>query len=266
MSLAELPPGFLLALAGLVGLCVGSFLNVVIYRTPKMMALNESDERLSLSYPSSHCPACQTPLRVRDLVPVLSWVLLQRRCAYCQTPIAIRYPAVELLNATLWVACAFKWSASWSALCWAICGSYLIALTFIDWDTTLLPDALTLPLTWIGLGSSALGWISITPQESIVGAIIGYSFLWIVSRAFERVTGKVGMGDGDLKLLAAIGAWLGPLAVIYVVVIASITGAVVGLILKQRDGLRDQHYLPFGPFLSCSALFLAFSENQWLTI
>lgn len=173
---------------------------------------------------------------------------------------------MELLNATLWVMCFFKWNATATALCWAVFCSFLIVLSFIDWDTTLLPDRLTFPLLWIGLLTSAAGWMDINPSESIVGAAIGYSFLWLVSRTFERVTGTVGMGDGDLKLLAAVGAWLGPLPCIYVVLVASVTGAIVGLLLQKYEVLKDTKHIPFGPFISSSAIVWLFTHNHWLTL
>lgn len=258
MSVSDLPTGFLWAMAGLVGLCVGSFLNVVIYRTPKMMELTEADEPLTLSYPSSQCPACHTPLRIVDLVPVLSWVFLKGQCAHCNAGISARYPAIEMLNAAVWVICAMHWNHLGTALAWATFCSISIALAMIDWDTTLLPDALTLPLIWLGLIASTAGLIEVSANEAILGATAGYLFLWLVATGFELVTGKIGMGGGDLKLLAAIGAWLGPLGCIAVVVLASVSGALVGVVLHKMQRLRPGGYLPFGPFLSGSAIVLAF--------
>jgi leader peptidase (prepilin peptidase)/N-methyltransferase len=268
MIVQDLPLEFVFGLSGLLGLCVGSFLNVVIYRTPKLLEqmATQTTSYINLSYPASHCPNCSSKLRFRDLFPVLSWFFLMRRCAHCNSPISFRYPAVELLNATLWLMCVFKWSVTWTALCWALCCSYLLVLAFIDWDANLLPDALTFPLIWIGLISSALGGTQITASDAIFGAAIGYSFLWVISSTFERITGRASMGGGDLKLLAAIGAWLGPTACINVALLASVIGSIIGYMLQKNLLLKDSRYVPFGPFLSSSALLLAFTDNFWLTI
>lgn len=261
MNFAELPASFLVGLTTLVGLCVGSFLNVVIYRTPKIMALTQADAPLSLSYPASHCPACKTPLRALHLVPVVSWLLLRGQCANCSNKISARYPCVELVNGALWFACAMHFGGIGSAVAWSIFCSALLTLSMIDWDTTLLPDSLTLPLVWVGLIASTVGLTNLSATEAILGAAAGYAFLWVVSQGFELATGKVGMGGGDLKLLAAIGAWLGPMGCLWTVLLASVIGALVGLYLKSKQQLREENYLPFGPFLGGAAVVFLFTHQ-----
>lgn len=256
MSLRELPFGFVVGMITLVGLCVGSFLNVVIHRTPEMMRLTTA----------SRCPACDARLTAADLVPVASWLYLKGKCAHCTADISARYPMVELVTAVLWGACAMHWRDVESAVAWSIFCSTLLALAMIDWDTTLLPDSLTFPLAWMGLLASTLGLTEISASEAIWGAALGYGFLWLVSTGFELVTGKVGMGGGDLKLLAAIGAWLGPTSSLTVVLIASMLGAVIGLALKSKNRLREGTYVPFGPFLSCAAIVLTFTGKQWVLL
>jgi leader peptidase (prepilin peptidase)/N-methyltransferase len=263
MNLNDLPLIFLVGFATLLGLCVGSFLNVVIYRVPKMILLSQSDPPLTLSTPYSHCPACRTRLRTAYLLPVVSWIFLKGRCAQCHSRISARYPIVELLNALLWGTCVIHWPQLGSALAWAVFCSMLFALSVIDWDTTLLPDTLTLSLVWLGLIASTTGLIDISPQVAIWGAVLGYSFLWLVSIVFEWVTGKVGMGGGDLKLLAAIGAWLGPMTGLSVVMLASLLGACVGLVLKANNKLREGRFIPFGPFMSFAAITLALLQKTW---
>jgi len=256
MSLTELPFGVVAGVITLVGLCVGSFLNVLIYRTPEMMTLTTA----------SRCPACDARLTAADLVPVASWIYLKGQCAHCMAHISARYPIVELVTAVLWFACAMHWQDVESAVAWSIFCSTLLALAMIDWDTTLLPDSLTLPLVWMGLVASTFGLTEISASQAIWGAALGYGFLWLVSTGFELVTGKVGMGGGDLKLLAAIGAWLGPTSSLTAVLLASVLGAIVGLALKSKNQLREGSYLPFGPFLSSSAMVLAFTGKQWVLL
>jgi leader peptidase (prepilin peptidase)/N-methyltransferase len=259
MNFAELPASFLVGLTTLVGLCVGSFLNVVIYRTPKIMSLSQVDAPISLSYPASHCPACKTPLRALHLLPVASWLLLRGQCANCSTKISARYPCVELANGAMWFACAMHFDGIGSAVVWGVFCSTLLALSMIDWDTNLLPDSLTLPLLWVGLMVSTFGLTNLSTTEAIQGAGVGYAFLWVVSQGFELATGKVGMGGGDLKLLAAIGAWFGPMGCLWTVLLASVIGALVGSYLKSKQQLRKENYLPFGPFLGGAAVVFLFT-------
>jgi leader peptidase (prepilin peptidase)/N-methyltransferase len=246
-------PEFLLVLA--LGLVVGSFLNVVIYRLPRMLE-GQSDETLSL--PASHCPSCKKPLKLWHNIPLLSFVLLKGRCGFCQTTIDWQYPLVELSNVCLWVLCAWQWGMHPTALAWAICMSLLLALSVIDWQTTYLPDALTQPLLWLGLLASGFGFLDISVQHAVWGAVAGYGSLWLVATLFEQLTGKEGMGAGDFKLLAALGAWLGPFALIPLVLMASVGGALVGIWLQSTHRLERGGYVPFGPFLAAAGAVQAF--------
>lgn len=243
-------------LMGLLGLMLGSFVNVVIHRLPHMVRHEEDSDAYNLCYPASHCPHCQTPLRWWHNIPLLSFVALKGRCAYCDIRIVWRYPLIELCTAIIWLLCAWHWSRM-EAACWALLGSALLALAIIDWDTTLLPDAITQPLLWLGVFVSLNGWILTPLDQSVTGAIVGYLSLWSIATIFQRLTHKEGMGAGDFKLLAALGAWLGPWLLWPVVLIASLTGVMVGLILKSHAGLREGDYLPFGPFLAAAGGLVA---------
>jgi leader peptidase (prepilin peptidase) / N-methyltransferase len=246
-------PEILLVLA--LGLVVGSFLNVVVYRLPRMLDGVDDD---TLSLPSSHCPACKTPLKVWHKLPLLSYVLLKGRCGFCQAPIHWQYPLVELSNACLWLLCAWHWGLQPTAFVWAICMSLLLALSVIDWQTTYLPDTLTQPLLWLGLLASSFDLIDVSVQHAIWGAVAGYASLWLVATVFELLTGKEGMGAGDFKLLAALGAWLGPFALIPLVLMASVSGALVGIWLQTTRRLEQGGYVPFGPFLAAAGAVQAF--------
>lgn len=259
----------LLITATVLGLLVGSFLNVVIHRLPRMLQQRWAAEcaalrgeattpppRYDLLVPRSHCPHCQALIPWWRNVPVLSYVLQRGRCAACAAPIGWRYPAVELATAALFAACAWRYGASAAALAWAGFAAALLALAVIDWDTTLLPDDLTLPLLWAGLIAAATGLSGVTLPDALWGAVAGYLSLWSVYWAFKLLTGKEGMGYGDFKLLAALGAWLGWQALIPLVLVASALGAVVGLIMKAMGSLREGRYVPFGPFLAFGGLLL----------
>lgn len=256
-------------LLGLMGLVLGSFANVAVHRLPRMVMQREEANTYNLSHPASHCPICRTPLRWQDNIPVLSFVLLQGRCAHCKAKISWRYPAIEFATAALWLLCAWHWPSPQAAVCWALCGTALLTLAIIDWDTTLLPDAITQPLLWLGLLASLNGWITTPLELSVTGAMAGYLSLWIVACAFERLTHKEGMGAGDFKLFAAIGAWLGPWLLWPVLLLASFMGIVVGLGLKMRGQLREGGYIPFGPFLAACAAGMAWwspSVFDWLLL
>ncbi|MEK6805898.1 MAG: A24 family peptidase [Pseudomonadota bacterium] len=255
-------PGFLMLAAGVFGLCVGSFLNVVILRLPQMMerawkrearALLEqpevSESALSLWQPASTCPTCNTGIKPWHNLPLLSWLLLRGRCAACHAPISVQYPLVELTAALLSVACV--WRFGWSPqLAAALIFTWtLLALTVIDLRTQLLPDDLTLPLVWGGLLLS-LGSVFVPVQTAVIGAIAGYLALWLVFQLFRLVTGKEGMGYGDFKLLAALGAWLGWQALPTVILLSSVVGAVVGIGLIVFRGHDRQIPIPFGPYLA----------------
>jgi leader peptidase (prepilin peptidase)/N-methyltransferase len=261
---------FVIGAAALVGLVVGSFLNVVIHRLPRMME-NEWREqcaeldgrpatdlgRYNLLVPRSQCPACQTPIRVRDNIPVVSWLLLRGKCAQCRAPISPRYPIVEALTAVLSAVIAAKFGFGWTAAAFLVLTWTLVALTFIDADTTLLPDDLTLPLLWLGLLANLVGLIpAVSLRDAVIGAAAGYLVLWSIYWAFKLTTGKEGMGYGDFKLLAALGAWLGWKALLPILLLSSVVGAVVGiaLMLLARRG-RDIP-IPFGPYLAAAGFLV----------
>lgn len=247
----------------LFGLCIGSFLNVVIHRLPLMMESGwrqESAELLgvdlpespaiTLSTPRSRCPACGHAIRWYENIPVVSYALLRGRCSACKTPISLRYPAIELLTAALFLACALKFGPQPAVLLWCGLAGTLVALAFIDLDTTFLPDDLTLPLMWAGIVSAALGWIPVTLAASVGGAVAGYLSLWFVFHAYRLIRGKEGMGAGDFKLLAALGAWLGWQAIPSIILLSSAVGALVGIglvVFRQHDRKVP---IPFGPYLA----------------
>ena len=246
----------------LIGLCVGSFLNVVIHRIPLMLERGwkidsaemlgvaiEPPPEVTLSTPRSRCPACSHPIAWHENVPVLSYLRLAGRCSACKTRISPRYPLIELATAALFAAVGWKFGPVPQAWLWCGFVAVLIALAGIDWDTTLLPDSLTLPLLWAGLVAAALGWTVPLPQ-AVWGAVVGYLSLWSVYWVFKLATGKEGMGFGDFKLLAALGAWLGLQMLLPVILGASILGALVGIVMKLRASLREGRYVPFGPFLA----------------
>lgn len=259
------------AALGVLGLCVGSFLNVVIHRLPLMLerqwrrdsaellelALPGEGTPLSLARPRSRCPQCGHPIRWYENLPVVSWLVLRGRCSACKTPISLRYPGVEALTAALFAGVAWKLGPQPVALAWCAVMATLVALTFIDWDTTLLPDQLTQPLLWAGLIAAALGW-TIPLSTALWGVVAGYLALWSIYWLFKLTTGKEGMGFGDFKLLAALGAWLGWNTLLPIVLIASVIGTVVGLAMKFASSLREGRYVPFGPFLAGAGVFVYF--------
>jgi len=260
-------PGLLIACAGLLGLCVGSLLNVVIHRLPKMMeagwreecaALEGREPPPKITYnlftPPSACPSCGTPIRAIHNIPVVSWLVLGGKCAKCRAPISARYPAVEILGGVVAALLAWRFGYSWELAFGLLFGWAMLALAFIDFDTQLLPDDLTLPLLWAGLVAAALGWTAVPLAQALWGAVAGYGSLWAVYWLFKLTTGKEGMGHGDFKLLAALGAWLGAPMVLPVVLAASILGAVVGIGMKMASRLVEGRYVPFGPFLAGAGL------------
>ena len=266
---------------GVLGLCIGSFLNVVIHRLPVMLERQwrkdsaemlgqphpEEGEPLSLARPRSRCPHCKHVIRWHENIPVLGWLMLRGRCSNCKTKISSRYPLVELLTGGLFALAAWKVGPQPTALLWCAVVAILVALTFIDWDTTLLPDDLTLPLLWGGLIAAALGW-TIPLTSALWGAVFGYLALWAVYWLFKLTTGKEGMGYGDFKLLAALGVWLGPTMLLPILIGASVLGTVVGVAMKASGALREGRYVPFGPFLAGAgiAVFLigAPTITDWL--
>lgn len=252
-------------LGGLLGLCVGSFLNVVIHRIPKMMEIEwkaqcaelreeplEPQEPLSLSRPRSRCPNCGHQISARENIPLLSYLIVLRgKCSGCKTPISLRYPIIEAISGIFSAYTAWHWGITWETagallLIWS-----LIALATIDFDTQLLPDSITLPLLWCGLLFNLQG-IFTDLASAVIGAMAGYLVLWSVFWLFKLATGKEGMGYGDFKLLAALGAWLGWTMLPTIILLSSIVGASVGLtlILATRHG-RDVP-IPFGPYLAAA--------------
>jgi leader peptidase (prepilin peptidase) / N-methyltransferase len=254
-------------MVALFGLCIGSFLNVVIHRLPQMLErdwkhdsaellgvkTDENAAELTLSKPASRCPHCGHVIAWHENIPVLSYLRLGGKCSACKAPISARYPTIEIITAALFGAVAWKFGAQPVTVLWCAFVAVLVALAGIDWDTTLLPDNLTLPLLWAGLLASALGW-TVPLSASVWGAIAGYLSLWSVYWLFKLATGKEGMGYGDFKLLAALGAWLGVSMVLPVILASSIIGAVVGIAMKLNASLREGRYVPFGPFLAGAGL------------
>ncbi len=267
-------PSILIPLVALLGLFIGSFLNVVIARLPVMMerewqaemaefngvadATNVSGSgRFNLVTPRSRCPHCEHPISALENIPIISYLFLRGRCRHCQKPISIRYPLVELLTATLSACVAWRFGVSPAAAGALIFVWIMIALAFIDFDTRLLPDSLTLPLLWLGLIFNLLTG-NIPLEDAVIGAVAGYLFLWSVYWLFKLLTGKEGMGYGDFKLLAAIGAWLGWQALPLTIVLASITGALFGIILIALRRHQRNTPMPFGPFLAVAGLLTLF--------
>jgi leader peptidase (prepilin peptidase)/N-methyltransferase len=210
----------------------------------------------NLARPRSHCPACGHALAWRDNIPLLSYLLLRGRCRACSSPIGWRYPVVELLTAVLFAACAWHWGLGASTLVWAAFAATLLALACIDADTQLLPDALTLPLLWGGLISAAAGWSQTLLADALWGAVAGYGLLWLVQQGFGLATGKQGIGQGDFKLLAALGAWLGWQALPPLLMLASLSGTAVGLGLRWSGRLGAGQPLAFGPYLAMAGVAL----------
>ena len=255
------------ALAGVLGLLIGSFLNVVIYRLPKMLerqwaadcaALDGSApdapegpaDAFNLMVPHSRCQQCGHAIRWYENVPVLSYLFLRGRCSSCKTTISPRYPIVELVTGLLFAWCVWRMPGQWAALAWCGFSAALLTLALIDWDTTLLPDDITLPLLWAGLLAALLGFTGVSLTNAVLGAVAGYLSLWSIYWLFKLTTGKEGMGYGDFKLFAAFGAWFGWQALVPIILMASVIGVIVGLALKFNNGLREGGYVPFGPFLA----------------
>ena len=291
---------------GLLGLCIGSFLNVVVHRLPRMMErewLDEMAEHLkdgeafknlfreepakelsvagdmlaarleslpayNLWRPGSACPKCGHQIRWYENLPVVGWLSLRGRCSACKTPISWRYPAMELLTGVLFAAAGWHFGAQPATLMWCAVIATLLALAAIDWDTTLLPESMTLPLIGGGLAASALGWTTVSLPSAVGGALVGYLSLWSIYWLFKLATDKEGMGYGDFKLLCGLGAWLGLPAILPIVLMSSVVGSVIGLWLKFSGGLRQGVYVPFGPFLAGGGLIVILVGsapiNRWL--
>ncbi|MBT9475590.1 A24 family peptidase [Polaromonas sp.] len=264
MTLLDLGPGLVAVLAGIFGLLIGSFLNVVIYRVPKMMERQWAEEcselggislaqaeKFNLLTPRSRCSSCGHLIRWYENIPVFSYLFLRGKCSACATPYGVRYPLVEVVTGGLFFFCAWRWGATPTALIWCGFSAALLALAVIDWDTTLLPDDITLPLLWGGLIAAALQWNpAVDLPTALWGVVAGYLSLWGVYWAFKLATGKEGMGYGDFKLFAALGAWFGWPALVPMILMASVIGAIIGIAMKFFGGLREGGYVPFGPFLA----------------
>ena len=264
MVFMDLPRELGAVLAGLLGLLIGSFLNVVIYRLPKIMERQWAEEcaelngqtpaaaeKFNLLTPRSRCSSCGHVLHWYENIPVLSYLFLRGKCSACGARYGVRYPLVELVAGALFFFCAWRWGLSMTALAWCGFSAALLALAVIDWDTTLLPDDITLPLLWAGLIVAVLQWNpAVSLSSALWGAVAGYLSLWLVYWAFKLATGKEGMGYGDFKLFAALGAWFGWPALVPIILMASVIGAVVGIAMKFSSGLREGGYVPFGPFLA----------------
>jgi leader peptidase (prepilin peptidase)/N-methyltransferase len=279
MSVFELlaaSPGLFVGTCLLIGLLVGSFLNVVIYRLPVILdrqwreqcaelhqtPLPPPTEPFNLVVPRSACPACKAPITALQNIPVLSYLALRGRCAGCGIRISPRYPLIEALTGILSAAVAWKFGYGWQTAAAIVLTWFLIALTFIDVDTQLLPDSLTLPLVWIGLLLSlwatgeSTSPVPVDMRSSIIGAIAGYLSLWSVYHLFRLLTGKEGMGYGDFKLFAALGAWLGWKMLLPIILFAAAVGAIVGIAMLAFRGQSRSTPIAFGPFLAAAGWFV----------
>ncbi len=278
--LMEAYPASIIVFAGVLGLMVGSFLNVVIHRLPIMMqqewqsecrilltdelkvpTKEQSKPRYNLVVPRSACPKCGHQITALENIPVISWLVLKGKCRECANPISARYPSVELLTGLMSVAVAFVVPFGWPLMLALTLTWFLVAMTFIDLDTMLLPDQLTLPLLWLGLLANIFGTFT-DLQSAVLGAVAGYLSLWSVYWAFKLLTGKEGMGYGDFKLLAALGAWFGWVSLPVIILLSSFVGAMAGIALMVfAKNSRDQG-IPFGPYLAGAGwLYLVYGQE-----
>lgn len=267
-----------LVVFALLGLCVGSFLNVVIHRIPLMMvsswrqecsqfmaqqadmphehtsALTQvvsGDAPITLSTPASRCPHCAHKIRWYENIPLISWLVLRGRCSDCQAPISIRYPIVELVTALLSALVIYQFGVTAAGISALVLVWTLVALTGIDFDTQLLPDRLTFPLAGLGLAVNSQSWF-VSPTESIWGLLLGFLSLWVVVKIFYLITKKHGMGQGDFKLLAVMGAWLGPMMLPLIILLSSLLGSIVGIILMRKQG--ESKPFAFGPYIAIAGI------------
>jgi leader peptidase (prepilin peptidase) / N-methyltransferase len=281
-EILESMPALFAALAGLFSLLVGSFLNVVIHRLPVMLerewrrncrevlaeggalspvADDPPAEPYNLVVPRSHCPGCGHRITARENIPLVSYLWLRGRCAQCAQPISLRYPAVELLTAVLSALVAWRFGLGVAALGAIVLTWGLVALTFIDLDHQLLPDNITLPFLWLGLGLNLFDTYTELPA-AVIGAIAGYGLLWLVYHGFRLLTGKEGMGYGDFKLTGMLGAWLGWGALPGIILLSSLVGAVVGVLMITLHGRSRSKPIPFGPFLAAAGwIYLMWGEG-----
>lgn len=269
----------------LLGLIIGSFLNVVIHRLPIMLekewqaeyqayfhpkeaelaaGTSTQNERYNLAFPPSTCPSCGHQISALENIPVLSWLYLKAKCSQCSTPIHWRYPLVELLTGLSSVGIAVMYGVSWETLFLLIFTWSIIALTFIDLDKMLLPDQITLPLMWLGLLVNSQGLFT-DLNSALLGAVFGYLILWGIYWAFKLVTGKEGMGYGDFKLLAALGAWLGVSQLPIIIILSSLVGAIFGISQMVINRQKESRPIPFGPYLAIAGV-IALLWGDWLII
>ncbi|MCG2595302.1 prepilin peptidase [Ramlibacter sp. XY19] len=253
--------------AGVLGLLIGSFLNVVIYRFPKMLERQWAEEAADFSgqpapeaetfnlvTPRSRCRNCGHVIRWYENIPVLSWLVLRGKCSECRTPIGLRYPIVEMVTASFFALCAWRWGLTWQGAAWAAFAALLICLFLIDFDTQILPDDLNYVLLWLGLLAAAIGW-TVPLKSAVWGAAVGYLLFWSIFQLFKLATGKEGMGYGDFKLLAALGAWFGVEYLLAIVLLSSIVGAVIGILLLVIGRIANKDIpMPFGPYLAGAGL------------
>ena len=264
-------PAVFVAVVFAFALTIGSFLNVVIYRLPLMMHRDWREQcaelaetpapelpegRFNLVVPRSRCPSCGAPVKAWQNVPVLSYLMLGGRCAECRKAISMRYPVVEFATAVLCAAVAWRFGFGWEAVMGIVLTLALVPITLIDYDEQLIPDSIVLPLMWLGLGMSLFHPVAgadtlfIPPTDAIIGAMAGYLSLWVFYQSFKLATGKEGMGYGDFKLLAALGAWLGWQYLFTIIITSAVVGAVIGIALILFRGRDSQVPIPFGPFLA----------------
>ena len=266
-------PAVFIAVVFAFALMIGSFLNVVIFRLPLMMqrdwreqceellqepAPNIPEGRFNLVVPRSKCPSCGKPIKAWQNIPVLSYLLLGAQCANCRQSISVRYPVVEILTAALAAICAWRFGFGWEALLAIGLSCALVAISLIDADHQIIPDSIVVPLLWVGLVMSLFhplpgtDTLFISPRDAVVGAAAGYLSLWSVYQLFKLVTGKEGMGYGDFKLLAALGAWLGWKALPTIILMSAVVGAAVGIALIVFRGRDRAQPIPFGPYLAAA--------------
>lgn len=270
----------------LLGLCVGSFLNVVIHRMPLMMhydwrrecsqflagepditaaqasaltAMVATDAPITLSYPASRCPRCTHKIKWYENIPLISWIMLRGRCSDCKTAIDLRYPLVELVTALLSALVIYHFGVTVAGLSALALVWTLIALTGIDFDTQLLPDRLTFPLAGLGLAVNSQSWF-VSPTQAIWGLLLGFLSLWIVVKIFYLITKKHGMGQGDFKLLAVLGAWLGPMMLPLIILLSSLLGSVVGIVLMRIQG--ESKPFAFGPYIAVAGIIALLYGND----
>ena len=274
-------PLLLAVIALMLGLIIGSFLNVVIYRLPIMMEAewteqcselleienpkknSSNHDVFNLAVPNSHCPKCNHEISALENIPVISWLAQKGKCRHCQTSISARYPIIESVTAAMSVLVTVEYGFTWLTLAILVLSWGLIVLTMIDVDHQLLPDDITLPLLWLGLLINSFGLIC-SLQDAVWGAIGGYGILWGIYWLFKLLTGKEGMGFGDFKLLAALGAWLGWQALPMIILLSSFVGAVVGISMIVIKGKDKNIPIPFGPYLA-SAGFITLIWGTELT-